>query len=79
MDSHENNTPAPIDLLAILRRFWKALKKLWLLILLLAILFGALSTPGAALSPGTNAKPFSPSVPAIPWTTSFPATSTTTA
>ena len=41
MDSHENNTPAPIDLLAILRRFWKALKKLWLLILLLAILFGA--------------------------------------
>ena len=38
MDSSQNTTPAPIDLIVLLARFMKALKSTWLLILILCLL-----------------------------------------
>ena len=40
MESH-NNPPAPIDILGTVSRFLKIFRKLWILVVLLALLFGA--------------------------------------
>lgn len=40
MESH-NNPPAPIDILGTVSRFLKIFRKLWILLVLLALLFGA--------------------------------------
>ena len=41
MESSRNNPPAPIDILGTVSRFLKVFSKLWVLMVLLAILFGA--------------------------------------
>lgn len=50
MESSQNSAPAPIDLISILSRFWKQLKRIWILVLVLTMLLSGLNLIRAARS-----------------------------
>ena len=43
METSKSNAPAPIDLVALWNRFAKSLKRTWILVLALAVLFAGVN------------------------------------